>query len=122
MQRRSVRFGNRPLNTISQAEPRLSHSQEVLLVLITWGFVRKINTRPRVGAILAFLRHDTGVPDFPVHRDKPGTVRAFRPNSNLGLQSRIERLLVIVFMQWVHLHQQRKQFVWQISRNFIAAA
>jgi hypothetical protein len=33
---------------------------------------------------------------------------------------RIGRLLLIVFMQWVHLHQQPKQFVWQVSRNFIA--
>ena len=76
-------FGDRPLNTMSQAEPRLRHSQEVFLVLIIGGFVRKINTRPRVGAILAFLGHNAAVPDFPLHGDKPGAPLAFRRNSNL---------------------------------------
>ena len=42
------------------------------LSLVAGGFVRQIDTRPRVGAILAFLRHDTGIPDFPFHLDKPG--------------------------------------------------
>ena len=83
MQRTSVGFGNWPLNTISQAEPRLRHSQEVFLVLIIGGFVRKINTRPRVGAILAFLRHDTGVPDFLLHRDKPGALAYVPPELSL---------------------------------------
>jgi hypothetical protein len=72
MQRRSVGFGNWSLNPISQAQPRRGHSQEVFLVLVVGGFIGKINTRPRVGAILAFFRHDTGVPDFLLHRDKPG--------------------------------------------------
>ena len=42
MQRPSVGFGKWPLNTISQAEPRLRHSQEVFLVLVIGSFVRKI--------------------------------------------------------------------------------
>ena len=83
MQRTRVGFGDWPLNTISQAEPRLRHSQEVFLVLVIGGFVRKINTRPRVGAILAFLRHDTGVPDFLLHRDKPGALAYVPPELSL---------------------------------------
>jgi hypothetical protein len=47
MQRPSVGFGKWSLYTSSQVEPRLRNSQEVFLFLITGGFARKINTRPR---------------------------------------------------------------------------
>jgi hypothetical protein len=39
MQQIRVGFGNWPLNTISQPEPRLRHGQEVFPVIIVSGFV-----------------------------------------------------------------------------------
>jgi hypothetical protein len=56
----------------------------VFFVLVVGGFIRQIDTRSRVGAILAFLRHGIGVPDFPLHRDKAGTARAFRRDANFA--------------------------------------
>jgi hypothetical protein len=40
MQQIGIGFEDWPLNAISQAEPRLGHGQEVLLVLVVGSFVR----------------------------------------------------------------------------------
>jgi hypothetical protein len=69
---------DRVLNTISQAEPRLRHSQEVFPITIVGRFVRQINTGPGIGTILTFLAHNFMFPTVPSHCDKSGTALAFR--------------------------------------------
>ena len=96
-----VRFVDRVLNAISQAEPRLCHCQKVFPVMIVGSFVREIDTGASVGAILIFLTRNFAFPEIPLHCDKSGTALAFR----LGRKSTARVPQKSVLSRWPHRPQ-----------------